>query len=359
MDNKTGLFYEINGDVFLNHKATLAFNPITKTIVPARSPIYDTMRGAILSLKTPVSFKMGNILSIFDVHIYYSLFVTVLAVVVLLHFSKKSGKLVQKSFHQKFVEFTLLLAFNRRMFGLVRERSHVVRLVLLALILPGLVMRKAFKGQLKAIRAFESFDYVSELDSTFSSQKEIEKIITHDFLGLCVLNVFMPTLENKYDVVSYDNETTEMDELLNTESIYFYTREFLERIQSRYSFIPTKISELSGSFGQMAVYYFSIYTNSSLFDKLYKRLHFAYDVGITQFAFRDKERMESHYFRISNQTKQVFEIYQNSYYFINKWQNCPLNLLRFGFYVLIIGFGRALISFLYECRSELQIKRCF
>lgn len=189
-----------------------------------------------------------------------------------LKYSKQCRKIGRKSLHQQAIETFLLIGFDQRLFGLLLERSYSVRIVISSAILAGLILRKCFGAQLNAIWAFDSFDFVSDLNASLSAHPEIKTIITPNFIGEMLIKEYTD-LEERYEIKSrlHPDYLQDLKELLNNESVYFAVYEHLRDIQQRFPFLPTKLSKLNGFLGETAMFYFPIYKGSPHFRKIFKR----------------------------------------------------------------------------------------
>lgn len=274
-DPNTGLYFEINGDVFLNYPFLTAYNLISSHINPVSSPIYDAMGGGILSLKKPKSPSVSQIIGIFDAKIYFLLLLCILFVAAFLKWCGQKSKLCGRSYHRQCIEMSLLIGFDPRTYGLIREKSCVIRIVIGASILTGFIMRKCFGCQLNAVWMLESFDYVSDLNESLKAHPRIQRILTN-FMGGTILSSRWDLYEKPYDVPLYDDreEVMILGDLLEGDAVYLYVFEVLKQVQIKYPFLPTQLSRLNGFFGQTTIYYFPIYRHSPHFAKIYKRYVF-------------------------------------------------------------------------------------
>lgn len=331
----------------------LTYNPVTNKLMPVSSPFCDTLSVAILSLKYPKSFAFEN-LSIFNLTTYLTLLVLVLFATLILHKNLTKGKFSKRNFCRKMFEVFLITSFDTRIPYITKEKGLVFRTVFTTLILSGLVMRKCFTGQLNAIRAVNtSYNYFSDLESV-KNDPEINKIIVPDLYG----SFFIKNVEKitNLEPEIHRNETEGLVELLNSKTVYYGYDKTLNSIQKKYPFIPMKVSSHTNKLGKMPIYYFAIFKDSPLFEKIFERLLIAFDFGITQFAFRNLERMENHIFRFSNQSEKVYELYEKSSYFSENWKCRPeMKMLKFGLCFLLAGFGFAFLTILYE----MYVVSCF
>lgn len=388
------MYEEHNGDVFARNTMIPTYNIMSGTQLPVASPIYDSTSGGILSLKQPRPLGFGDVIRIFDVRVYCVLLLSVLLVSAFLYFSNVASRLRMQSFCRQFYETLLLMALEPRVPGLVRERQKSVRIAITVSILAGMVMRKNFYAKINAIFAFQSFDFVSDLNDSLHRNPDVKSIVTKDIGGAMVLQE-IDDIRRHYEVTAYNARLTEVDRLdyfLNNKSIYFYTFVHVERIATQFPFIPAKLSRLYGLFGDTPVYFFPVSKYSPLFGRLYKwyafnlilrskikkkfqiflnlgtsldyflitllfsRMHRAFDCGISDYINKRIEIREHRKLLVADTYERVRRVYYKSkYYLMTRKQKRETKIILWSVCLLLSGFLKSMAYFF----REIYLDTCF
>lgn len=321
------MFYKINGDLFINQRAISAYNFMSGRISPVASPIFETLSGGLISLKRPKAITFFGLIHIFDSKVYLWHLICIFGVSALLYFSNQPCKLSKFPLYRQLFEIFMLMAFEPKLPGLTKERNHIIRVIMTVAILSGLLMQKTFRGQFNAIFAFESFDFVTDLNASLKNHPEIKDIITKDYIGMVFLKTH-PEISEKYNITAYGDEELEIEDLLNKPAVYFYQFAEMQQIQLNYPFLPASLSKLKGFFGQLPVYYLPIHKKSSLFGEIYSAMHKAFDNGITDRAFKEMQRIQSHSAKSTNKYDAIKEVFRESKFFQeNRKRNHKVDLI--------------------------------
>lgn len=352
-DNVTGLNHDIVGDVFLFHDYYFPYSLFSHKLHPLSSPLFDTMSSAILSLPRPCSLKGSELVSVFDFKTYCFLAVSVLLVSIFFRFSNLKSKITRRSFIRQLFEMSLFMSLEPRVPGLAKERNQIIRIIITVLILSGLLMRKSFLAQIKAVFAIEPFSVVTDLNEGLR-KSDTKSIIVNSLYSKSFLEK-KTKLAKGYDIIGFDiDEVERIKYFLNNESVWLNDYRGLDKLINQYPLIPGRLTTIN-MFGPFAIYYFPISTESQYFKQIYKWANVALNLGITNYIFKEM-KVRDRYEVIKNKSdKKVEKIYYTSIYFAELSKHEKINLIKVSSCMLASGF---LVAFAFFFR-ELYLSNCF
>lgn len=262
-----------------------------------------------------------------------------------LRYGRQPGKICRRSLGRQLFEMMLLMALEPRTSGLILEKSPVIRIVITTLILSGFTMRKNFCAKLNSIFAYETYDYVSDLDESLLAHAHIEWVITQSSFSF---NLIRQTVSSKVKgMVRKEAQTKELDQmitrLLRNDAILIGSWDQLKTLPSRHPFLPV-VSFKCGP--DLPLFSFPVNKNSIYYRKLYWWLQVAFDSGIHQHATTEAEMIKK--IKGGNWDAKLLSVFRNSSFGSHGQYSKETNVLLLSKYEMLFGYLIAALFLLHE-----------
>lgn len=277
-DNSTGLYSALNGDIFGNSRSPFAMtNQVSGRLRPIASPYYHSEAVTVLSILKPVPLSVSDVLHIFDFNVYYSQLFCVLSISLFLRYCQPhrmtSSGICKRSLFRQLFEIFLLTTFEPRTYGLLKEKNLTIRLIITTAILTGFLMKKTFCSKLNALFAFQSFNYVSDLNCSLSKDTSLDTVYVVGTLGFHLIrktnSYTLPKRLNLTHIVLLNvYEKDLVRKVIDGEAVLVGTDMDIKTVPLTFPFLPLMKTATDQ---QMPVYNFPISKRSRYFHEIYKR----------------------------------------------------------------------------------------
>lgn len=351
----TGIYNEINGDIFANNRYGLMMTNFALDIIrPIASPLFYDSSIALMSIQKPNAISISEILHIFDIKVYYSQLICVFVISLFLRYCRQASAICRRSLLRQYFEIFLLATFEPRAFGLLKEKALAIRLILTALILVGFLMKKTFCSKLNSLFAFQSYTYVESLEECLENDSILKVVAFRQIIFNLIKNKYnLPPRVQVSQIWTLSPTNFDLiKQLLEGETIAVGPENYLSILQFAYPFLPLKT--VPGD-KKWPVYRFPILKDSRHFRKLYYCLQATFETGIYHYASRQVDQIEKYH----NRKAYTFveEIYQNSTQSFQKKFSKDINCLKLSTLILVFGIVISGAFLFLESVREKKAKR--